>query len=134
MSICKAGWCQKEGGRIKTIKKRWFVLQADALTYYTKDDGKEKGKIQFTPESEVQSDINYKKQPCFTLKARNNDRIYRIFPDTEDERDAWVSEIQQCIGKILMNQSDLSFPENSLTRSAIRKMRANQRLNSPVQD
>ena len=37
MSSNKAGWIVKEGGRYKSWKKRWMVLETDALAYYKKE-------------------------------------------------------------------------------------------------
>jgi hypothetical protein len=34
----KKGWCKKQGGRIKTWKKRWLVLKDNCLYYFKKED------------------------------------------------------------------------------------------------
>jgi hypothetical protein len=35
--MSKAGWVVKEGGKIKTWKKRWMALEGDVLSYYKKE-------------------------------------------------------------------------------------------------
>jgi hypothetical protein len=42
----KEGWCTKQGGSIKTWKKRWFVLKGNRLWYFKgKTDTEAKGYI-----------------------------------------------------------------------------------------
>lgn len=35
--MSKAGWIVKEGGRYKSWKKRWMVIETEALAYYKKE-------------------------------------------------------------------------------------------------
>jgi len=37
----KKGWCKKQGGRIKTWKKRWLIIKNNCLYYFKKDDDKD---------------------------------------------------------------------------------------------
>ncbi len=37
--MSKEGWLSKEGGAIKSWKKRWFVLEGEELAYYSKQGG-----------------------------------------------------------------------------------------------
>lgn len=94
----KASWCRKEGGMIKTVKKRWFILFEDSLKYFADEDQEqEKGQIPFSVESTVDIDTTYKIQPCFFINCPERKRVYRIFPETEVDRDEWVAMISNLI-------------------------------------
>lgn len=118
--ISKEGWCQKEGGAIKTVKMRWFVLRGNTLHYYTKENGKEKGVIELNDETIVESDSKYKIQPCFTVQPKNNARLYRIFPKDNYERDDWVAVIKKAAANAA--RDDMITDPNT-SRSAQRKAR-----------
>lgn len=38
--MIKSGWVVKEGGRYKSWKKRWLVVEKDTLSYYKKEVGR----------------------------------------------------------------------------------------------
>lgn len=134
-NITKAGWCVKEGGRIKTKKKRWFVLDGNILHYYEKEGGKEKGSIEIFKDTVVENDTHYKIQPCFTVKAKNQ-RVYRIFPNSNDERDDWILAIRKVFDHTTNSDTD-SFNSDGdcehpcpLSRSEMRRLRFEQRRSS----
>jgi len=39
----KMGWLKKQGGKVKSWKRRWFVLEEDRMTYYKDKEGTKEG-------------------------------------------------------------------------------------------
>lgn len=89
----KAGWIVKEGGRYKTWKKRWLVIENDILSYYKKENKKEKcGEIKLKIASDIQK-VDYKgKKNCFQIVTP--DRIYHICTETEAEMRSWCESLR----------------------------------------
>lgn len=104
-NISKAGWCSKEGGLIKSVKRRWFILDGNVLHYYTKDGEKEKGSIQISENTKVGNDEFYKIQPCFTISSGK--QTYRIFPDSMDDRDDWIKVIRKLCDTTFASETDV---------------------------
>ncbi|EAY06538.1 PH domain containing protein [Trichomonas vaginalis G3] len=95
--ILKEGNARKEGGFIKSIKSRWFVLTYDSLNYYEKKDGALKGTIKFEANCTVDWDKTFKIQPALKLFSPSKKRTYHICPETENETDDWISIIRTVI-------------------------------------
>ncbi|EAX95627.1 AGC family protein kinase [Trichomonas vaginalis G3] len=93
--MIKAGWGTKQGGLIKTWKKRWFVLEKDALVYFTKEGGEEQGRIPIGSTCVVSPAPDCKKQPAF--KIVTSERTYFIVTDTQKECSDWISAISNTI-------------------------------------
>lgn len=110
----KASWGKKQGGLIKTIKRRWFCLFEDDVKYYTDEDKKEeKGSIPFSKDSYVEVDLSYKIQPCFNVYCAENKRTYHICPETEIDRDEWIG----MIGNLITLKNTMGNPKY-ITRMA----------------
>ena len=45
--VSKEGWCKKLGAIIKTLRRRWYVLTQESLSYYKGTGGKVLGSIDF---------------------------------------------------------------------------------------
>lgn len=87
----KEGWMTKQGGLIKTWKRRYFVLTANSLIYYSKPGSKEKGRINIqdaTPETAP----DCKRQPAFKLNTP--DRVFYIVTDNPNDTQDWISTIR----------------------------------------
>mmetsp|Transcript_14996 Transcript_14996/g.24825 ORF Transcript_14996/g.24825 Transcript_14996/m.24825 type:complete len:1019 (-) Transcript_14996:236-3292(-) len=111
--IYKEGWLQKQGSKIKTWKKRWFVLHRPAspgasflLKYYTaQDKATEKGFFKIPGGSSVKSleddhrGEKKKHQNYFELQAEGNNgkTTLLLSADSAEEKAAWVDAIQSCI-------------------------------------
>ena len=86
----KEGWMIKRGGRIKTWKKRWFVLEGQTLTYLTKPNGKKKGEIPISDAKFIISAPECKKQPAFKIEIPCV-RTYYCVTKTMTEMQEWIS-------------------------------------------
>jgi len=95
MSSIKEGWATKQGGMIKTWKRRWFVLQDGNLVYYTKPGAEEQGRIELSQASLAAAAPDCKKQPAFKVITAN--RTFYIVTDTNTEVNEWVSAINSVI-------------------------------------
>ncbi|KAK1878080.1 Cytohesin-3 [Dissostichus eleginoides] len=113
----REGWLLKMGGRVKTWKRRWFILTDSCLYYfeYTTD----KDPIGIIPLENlcVRSLPDNNKQYCLELynpkgqkikacKTENKGRVvqgkhqsYKLRAAGPEERDAWMDAIRTCITK-----------------------------------
>ena len=87
----KEGWIMKQGGKIKSWKKRWFILNGLNLNYYDKKGGKEAGSINLKTASEVSLAPDCKKQPAF--KIVTPDRTYYLSTESSQEASDWIKAI-----------------------------------------
>lgn len=104
----KEGWLCKQGGRYKSWKRRWFILNDNCLYYFQFTTDKEpKGII---PLENIQvRDVPERSKPyCFELYSANNTTIkacktdhegkviegkhnvYRICASSDDEKNEWI--------------------------------------------
>jgi len=106
------GWLTKEGGTIKSWKKRWCVYADDEITYYTatpSKNGKKKGRIPLAIMEKVQKLDYKKKKNCFEIQtpARN----YHLFAATPQETEQWVEFLNKALketkksGPLTLNSS-----------------------------
>eukprot|EP00727_Mastigamoeba_balamuthi_P009613 m51a1_g5274 hypothetical protein (494) ;mRNA; r:153597-156304 len=95
----KEGWATKQGGSIKTWKKRWFILKGNRLWYFKgKTDTEAKGYIELEPTTVVR-DESKKRKNMFSVQARGpkGRRMFLICPDTLPEVAEWVEAIKRNI-------------------------------------
>ncbi|EGC32816.1 hypothetical protein DICPUDRAFT_8073, partial [Dictyostelium purpureum] len=108
----KKGWLTKQGGRIKTWKKRWFILTANCLLYYkTPQDQEPCGII---PLENVVVTVVLQKKFCFMLHSSQeqmkacklnsdgtlvqaNHAAYFISAANMAEMESWVQSIKSNI-------------------------------------
>jgi len=91
----KEGYLTKEGGKRKTWRKRWCVLQpaSGTLFYHQKKGGRLMGKISLRFCGEIRP-ISYKKKKfCFAIETP--DRQWHICTDTQKEMDEWIADLKQ---------------------------------------
>ncbi|OHS99266.1 AGC family protein kinase [Tritrichomonas foetus] len=88
MSILKEGYMTKQGGMIKTWKRRWFQLIDKKLYYYSKPGSPEVGQIDLSSASNIALAPECKKQPAF--KIESSARAFYFQPDTEKLAKEWV--------------------------------------------
>lgn len=89
----KTGWLYKQGGRIKTWKRRWFQISGTNIHYYAKQNAEEKGFISLSEATDVCVAPECKKQPA--LKVVTKKRIYYMQADTESDRNEWIEAFQK---------------------------------------
>lgn len=97
----KTGYLTKEGGSIKTWKKRYFLLKSGELTYFKDKGGEELGKIPLATASAIRLADQRKKQFCFEIVTPA--RVYAFIADNEEDRREWVD--------MLLKQKDQVTPK-----------------------
>jgi hypothetical protein len=90
------GFLQKEGEKNKSMKKRFFVLQAGLLKYFDKEGGKEKGEINMLDVYVVKHDSNGAKNKIFNIELKNIKRIFMLQADSSEEAQNWCDMIRNC--------------------------------------
>jgi len=94
----KDGFLTKQGGSIKTWKRRWFVLKGSTLFYFkTKQDTEETGRIELGADSTV-ADEPKKKKNCFSVTpSLDAKRTFYMVPDRPSETQEWINAINKAI-------------------------------------
>jgi len=111
----REGWLWKQGGRYKSWKRRWFILNDNCLYYFEFTTDKEPRGIIPLENIRVREVSDRSKQHCFELFSANNEvikacktdsegkvvegkhSVYRMSASTEEEKDEWIKCIQQSI-------------------------------------
>jgi len=99
----KDGYLVKQGGSIKTWKKRYFVLKGKVLYYYkTPKDSQFTGRIEIEPASLVKEELEKakKKSKPGLFSITTAKRIFFMYPDKQEETRAWVEAIQKGIEQL----------------------------------
>jgi hypothetical protein len=99
----KGGWLSKEGGLVRSWKKRWFVVRLDKLLYFTDHLCKElKGEILLTPRSYVTDAFEHtKKENSFAIYDLNNSgRTYFLQAGSRQEADDWMAFLTRKIASL----------------------------------
>jgi len=106
----KEGWMTKQGGSIKTWKKRWFVLKGNKLYYFKgKTDDDAKGLIDLEADTLVRNEsdnkkVNKKSANMLSIQAQGwkGRRCFYMFPDSHTEQIEWIealrANIRKCFG------------------------------------
>ena len=117
----KEGWLLKQGGRVKTWKKRWFVLSDNCLYYFWKVSDKEPKGIIPLENLKIRKVFDRSKMHCFeiylpgndlevhTIKAAKTDSegaittgnhsTYRMSSPTHQDSLDWIDAITRCMSK-----------------------------------
>jgi len=98
----KDGFLTKQGGAIKTWKRRWFVLKGSKLWYFkSRTDTSAKGFIELEATTLVRDESanNKKKKTMFSIQARGlkGRRVFMMYPDTSQESAEWIEAIRKNI-------------------------------------
>mmetsp|Transcript_7181 Transcript_7181/g.10843 ORF Transcript_7181/g.10843 Transcript_7181/m.10843 type:complete len:437 (-) Transcript_7181:69-1379(-) len=95
----KEGFLTKCGGRVKTWKKRWFVLKGDTLYYFkTQQDTDLTGSIPLEADSECKEDTtNNVKGKKYHFTISTTKRTFVIYADKEEITKAWVKSVNENI-------------------------------------
>jgi len=92
------GYLTKQGGSIKTWKRRYFILKEKTLYYYKNPkDHIFTGKIELEPTSLVKEEQGKKKPNLFSITTAR--RIFYMFADKPEEVKGWVDAISKGIEK-----------------------------------
>jgi len=94
----KEGFLTKQGGSIKTWKRRWFVLKGKRLAYFkTRNDLEAKGIIELEPDSFVKDEKDKDKKRRFMFSVGTSRRVFFIHADAENDMRAWINTIKSNI-------------------------------------
>jgi len=112
----REGWLWKQGGRVKSWKRRWFILNDNCLYYFEFTTDKEpRGIIPLENIRVREVSERGSKQHCFELFSAVNEvikacktdsegkvvegkhSVYRMSASTEEEKNEWIKCIQQSI-------------------------------------
>ncbi|MEQ2307705.1 Cytohesin-4, partial [Ameca splendens] len=113
----REGWLLKMGGRVKTWKRRWFILTDSCLYYFQYTTDKDPigiiplenlcvRTLQDSSKSYCLELYNPKGQKIKACKTENKGRVvqgkhqsYKLNAASRDERDAWIDAIRASITK-----------------------------------
>uniref|UniRef100_A0AAZ3NQN4 Cytohesin 1a n=1 Tax=Oncorhynchus tshawytscha TaxID=74940 RepID=A0AAZ3NQN4_ONCTS len=99
----REGWLLKLGGRVKTWKRRWFILTDNCLYYfeYTTNCFE-----LFIPENKDQV-IKACKTEADGRVVEGNHTFYRISAPTTEEKDEWMNSIKSVL--LLINKLSMGY-------------------------
>lgn len=111
----KEGWLMKQGGRYKTWKRRWFILNDNCLYYFEFTTDKEpKGIIPLENVNLRPASSNHRPF-CFEIHSSGNDlikacktdsegkvvqgkhNVYKMSASSAEERDAWIQSLSSSV-------------------------------------
>ena len=95
------GWGKKQGGAVKTWKKRWFILKETKLWYFAgKTDDEAKGFIELPPGTEIR-DVSQNKKFMFSINSRNTkgSRVFYIVTDSSVEHTTFFEAVKKVLTK-----------------------------------
>ncbi|XP_068434756.1 cytohesin-2-like isoform X2 [Clinocottus analis] len=113
----REGWLLKMGGRVKTWKRRWFILTDSCLYYFEYTTDKDPigiiplenlcvRKLQDASKPDCLELFNPKGQKIKACKTENKGRVvrgkhrsYRLSAAGAEERDAWIHAIRSSVTK-----------------------------------
>lgn len=102
-AVRKAGYLQKLGAKVKSMKQRFFVLSDDALFYYVNEsDTKPQGVIVLSTISYVsdkQTDKSTKRDFSFHIATSGvgDNRTFYLYANDEGDKNAWIEAIQGAV-------------------------------------
>jgi hypothetical protein len=91
----KDGFLTKQGGSIKTWRRRWFVLKGKKLYYFkSKTDVEATGIIELEADSFVRDERDKDKKRRFMFSVGTSRRVFFMHADTEQEMRQWIEAIK----------------------------------------
>lgn len=94
----REGFLTKQGGAIKTWKKRWFVLKGKKLYYFkTRNDLEATGVIELEDDSFVREEKDKDKKRKYMFSVGTSQRVFLITADTEPEMRQWIESVKRNI-------------------------------------
>lgn len=91
----REGFLTKQGGSIKTWRRRWFVLKGKRLVYFkSKTDVEATGIIELEADSFVRDERDKDKKRKFMFSVGTSRRVFFMFSDTEAEMTSWINAIK----------------------------------------
>lgn len=94
-----SGWLQKQGGKLQSWNKRWFVLTSEGLYYFKSqakdDDIKSEGSVPLIFSDCTNAEVKTDRKFCFSILTL--ERTYFLQASTAQEMKDWMSAIQSVI-------------------------------------
>jgi len=108
--VSRDGWLTKQGGSIRTWKKRWFVLKDNKLYYFkSQKDVEVTGDIVLGPDGSC-TEENFdarKKKNCFSVKPTSDaKRVYFMYSDRAEDAKEWINKINDAINNLKKKPAD----------------------------
>jgi serine/threonine protein kinase len=104
------GWLRKQGGSIKTWKKRHCVIKDGALHYSKAPGDRPLGQMGLKG-SLIQNHKDPKRKNCFEIGTET--RLYLLVADTDKEKTEWVTALKAEQARIEGRGSDSSSPSKT---------------------
>lgn len=121
----KDGYLTKQGGSIKTWKKRWFVLKGDTIYYFkTQKDPEQTGEIKLEATTVCQAEPGMNKKKRFYLSIGTPTRVFLIYSDSEETTQQWVKKISAAIDAIANPKKTDPKPEPTPTPTTTKEPEA----------
>jgi len=112
----REGFLTKQGGSIKTWKKRWFVLKGKKLVYFkSKNDAEATGIIELEADSFVRDERDKDKKRRFMFSVGTSRRVFFMHSDTETEMKQWIDTIKVNIDTPLNSRPEPTTPSPNVT-------------------
>lgn len=110
----KQGFLVKEGGSIKSWKKRWCVLKNGAIHYSKSQSSGDLGRIEILKNTVIRpTDARPKKKFCFEI-GNTTGRTYYMCAESQNEMNSWIKELNSVKDR---KGADTPTSSNSLTQS-----------------
>lgn len=111
----KEGWLCKQGGRVKSWKRRWFILNDNCLYYFEYTTDKEPKGIIPLENVQVRKIDHPHRQHCFEIHSNGNDfikacktdsdgkvvegkhMVYKMNASSLDDQDDWIRSIKASV-------------------------------------
>jgi len=92
----------KQGGSVKSWKRRWFILKGNTLYYFkaSRPETEMQGSIELTPTSFVKPQPKHGKQQAFAVGSQNQKRIFFMYADQDSESVSWMKSINAAIDRL----------------------------------
>jgi len=108
MTAIKCGYLTKEGGGIKTWKRRWMVLENGEIKYSKSENAPVLGTISLENAGAIQAMVYKGKKHCFSIETPQ--RTFFLFADSEARKDQWIECIKQEKERIKNSKHRASSP------------------------
>lgn len=129
----KAGWLNKQGGRIKSWKKRYFVLEGPLAQYYSKPNESLKGSIDLSDATSIDADTECKRQPA--IKIVTPKRTFLIQANSESDRQDWIEAFRNAKSSTsAINTAPSSTPSEQNAVANSQASQANNQTSITVDD
>lgn len=126
----KDGWLTKQGGSIKTWKRRWCVLKDGSIFYFkNQKEQSPKGTIDLEKTSVLSGETSLTKRK-YAFEVKTAQRTFVIFADNEASKREWMAAINAAIQNLRLSPGLQSTPSGANTSSSA----PNGELDKPAKD